>query len=77
MLMTYYNAGALYGQNATDAFSINTGPAVNTPTLLAAGQLTAQVGVRLSPDAQLVQINLNAVPITQALLQSASPAQNQ
>lgn len=76
-LLQHYGAGALYGQNASDAFSINTGPSVNTPQLLQAGQLTAQVAVRLSPAIQLVWLSLNAVPITQTLTQAASPAQNQ
>jgi len=76
-LMPFYTAGALYGANATDAFSVNTGPSVNTPTLLAAGQLSAQIAVRLSPGIQLVVVMLNAVPITQQLVQTASPAQNQ
>lgn len=77
MLQGYFQSGALYGVNATDAFSVNTGPTVNTPTLLAAGQLTALVAVRMSPFAEFVQITLNAVPITQTVPQTASPAQNQ
>ena len=76
-LLTFFKASALYGVNPSDAFSVNTGPAINTPALLAAGQLTAQTTVRLSPDVQLVLITQNAVPITQAITQTASPAQGQ
>lgn len=77
MLLTFYNLGALYGVTATDAFSVNTGPAVNTPASLAAGNLLAQVAFRPSPFAQFVQLTLNAVPITQQLQQPAAPAQGQ
>jgi hypothetical protein len=67
MLQTYYQRGALYGKTASDAFVVDVSPDVNTPALLAAGQLTALCSVRMSPFAQLVQITLNVVPITQAL----------
>lgn len=77
MLLTFYNVGALYGVTAADAFTVNTGPAINTPSSLAAGNLLAQVAFRPSPFAQFVQLTLNAVPITQALQQPANPAQGQ
>ena len=35
--------------------------------VIAAGTLTAQCSVRMSPFAQMVQITLNVVPITQTL----------
>jgi hypothetical protein len=66
-LLSYYRLGALFGDTATDAFAVNTGSSVNTPTTLQAGQLNANVAVRLSPFAQLVSIVLNAVPITQSV----------
>jgi hypothetical protein len=77
MLLGYYKLGALYGLNATDAFSVNTGSAINTPSSLAAGNLLAQVTYRPSPSAQLVTITLNAIPITQSVPQAANPAQGQ
>lgn len=46
-------------------FTVDTSP--NTPTTIAAGQLLANVSARFSPFAQLVQIQLNAIPATQSL----------
>lgn len=66
-LQNYYAAGALYGATASDAFSVNTGSTVNTPATAAAHQLLAVVSVRISPFAQLVDITLATVPVTQAL----------
>lgn len=67
MLSNYYQRGALYGASAAEAFNVNVGPTVNTPQTIAQGQLNANCNVRLSPFAQMVNITLNAVPITQAL----------
>jgi hypothetical protein len=64
MLMSYYQSGALYGATASQAFSVNTGPTVNTPTSLQAGQLNALLSVRMSPFAELIDIVVNSVPIT-------------
>lgn len=70
MLLGFYQAGALFGANASDAFTVNTGAQVNTPASLQAGNLVAIIAVRMSPFAQLVQITINAVPITQTLVQT-------
>lgn len=62
-----FDLGALYGKNVSEAFAVNVGPSINTPTTLAQGKLIAQVAVRVSPIAEAVIINLVKVPITQAL----------
>lgn len=62
-----FDLGALYGDNPGEAFAVNVGPAVNTPTTLAQGKLIAQVAARVSPIAEAVVISLVKVPITQAL----------
>ncbi len=67
MLQTYYTAGALYGDTANQAFSVDVGSDVNTPVSIAAGQLNASVNVRMSPYAQAVNLVLNAVPTTTSL----------
>ncbi len=69
MLLTFFAAGALYGVTASDAFTVDAGPGVNNATSLANGVLSANLAVRMSPFAQLVQIIINAVPITQTLVQ--------
>ena len=65
-LLGLYNQGALYGATAQDAFSVDTGPDVNTPATIAAGQLNAAITCSFSPFAQNVQFLVNVVPITQA-----------
>jgi phage tail sheath protein FI len=62
-----YAAGALFGENPSQAFAVNVGPTVNTPTTLAAGKLLAQVSLRVSPITEQVLIYVVKVPITQAL----------
>lgn len=72
MLLNFYAVGALYGQSSAEAFTVDTGPTVNTAANLAAGTLTANLAVRMSPSAQLVLIIINAVPITQNLVQTTT-----
>lgn len=67
MLLGLYNQGALYGATAQDAFVVDTGPDVNTPATIAAGQLNATITCSFSYFAQNVQIQVNVVPTTQAL----------
>jgi hypothetical protein len=62
-----WQQGALYGAQATDAFNVNTGPAVNTPANLANGILSALVSVRMSPGASFVIISVVQYPVTSSL----------
>lgn len=71
MLLGFYASGALYGATSNAAFTVNAGATVNPPSSLAAGNLIAQVAVRMSPYAQLVTITINAIPINQNLVQAA------
>ncbi len=57
-LNAYWLRGSLYGLTAGQAFSVNTGPAVNTPATIAAGQLNASVSLKMSPYAEFVTINI-------------------
>lgn len=66
MLAEYFNRG-LFGKTPEEAFKVNTGPTVNTPATLAAQELRAEIGLRMSPDAEMVQILIAKVPITQNL----------
>ncbi len=63
----YSPIGALYGDTAQDAFSVDTGTDVNTPTSEAGGNLTATLAYRRSPGAEQVNLNLVRVSITQAV----------
>lgn len=67
MLVPFYEAGALYGETAEDAFQVNVGPAVNTPESIAAGELHAVLMVRMSPFAEYVVIEIVKVATTQAI----------
>lgn len=67
MLVPFYEAGALYGTTAAEAFSVNVGAQVNTPETIANGELHAVIEVRMSPFAELVVIEIVKVATTQAL----------
>jgi phage tail sheath protein FI len=60
-------AGALYGATPADAFFVETGPAVNAPATIAAGELRAQVSMRVSPSAEVVRIDVVKIPVTQSI----------
>jgi uncharacterized protein len=66
-LAGYYAKGSLFGATAADAFSVNTGSTVNTPTTIANRQLCAIENVRMSPSAELVSITIVRYPVTQPL----------
>lgn len=57
-LQQYWIRGSLYGLTASDAFSVNTGSQVNTPVTIAAGQINAQVALKMSPFGEFVTINV-------------------
>jgi hypothetical protein len=60
-----WQQGALFGTTAEQAFSVNTGPQVNTPTTLAACELLATVSVRFSPYAEFTLINVVQYSVAQ------------
>lgn len=67
ILTDYWQVGALYGAAASDSFSVNVGPQVNTPTTIAAGYLNAVLQIRPDAVAEFVTIQLQSVPIGQAV----------
>jgi hypothetical protein len=67
MLGGFYDAGALYGETAADAFQVDVGSSVNTPTTIANGELHAVLKVRMSPFAELVVIEIVRVALTEAI----------
>jgi phage tail sheath protein FI len=72
MLLDWYNSGALYGANSSDAFTVDTGAQVNTPQTLAANELHAIIYVRMSPFAEFVAIEIVKQPITQTITGAAA-----
>lgn len=67
VLLTYYNAGALYGETPAEAFSVDTGETVNTIETIAAGEIHAVIRVRCSPAGEWVVIEIVKVPVERAL----------
>lgn len=65
LIQTHWRNNALYGANASDAGAVNMGPPINTPTTEAAGQLNANLQVRISPYADAVNVSITTVAITQ------------
>lgn len=63
----YYQSNALFGATPADAYLVNVGASVNTPTTIAAGELHAQISLRVSPAAELVVLDLIKVPTNQNL----------
>lgn len=67
MLLSYYRADALFGDTPDEAFIVDVGDAVNTPETLAAGELHAAIGLRISPNAEMVIVEIARTAITEAL----------
>lgn len=67
MLRELYKEEALYGNTASEAFSVNTGPTVNTPASIEKQEIKAILEVRMAPYASFAAIELISVPSGQAL----------
>jgi hypothetical protein len=67
MLAGFYDADALYGATAAEAFQVDVGSSVNTPATIANGELHAILSVRMSPFAELVVIEIVRVALTEAI----------
>lgn len=67
MLLGWYNLGALFGDSPQEAFVVDTGPTVNTVERIAARQLSAVMGTRMSEFAEVVYMEFVKIPVTEAL----------
>lgn len=67
VLMEFYNEHQLFGDTPADAFTVDTGPGVNTLATIAANELHAVVAVRMAPMAELVQIEVVKRAVTEAV----------
>lgn len=63
----YFDKNSLYGQLPEEAFKVETGPDVNTEETIAAGQIKAQIAVRVSPGGEELSVEIVKVPITESL----------
>jgi phage tail sheath protein FI len=67
LMLDYFTRGELYGVNPADAFSVDTSPAVNTPTTLANNELHAVINAKMSPFAEMVMIEIVKRAITEVI----------
>ena len=67
MLMDYWNSGSLFGATSDQAFFVDTGPSVNTPSSIQNLELRAVIGIRPSPFAEMITIEVVKSQVTQAL----------
>lgn len=66
-LLPFWLRGSLYGGSPDEAFRVDVGPNVNTEESIAAGELRANVALRMSPFAEEVILEIVKVKITEAV----------
>jgi len=67
ILAGYYALGALFGNTSQDAYIVDTGPDVNTPTTISNRELHAMVGIVPAPYAETVFFGLAAFTVAQGV----------
>lgn len=67
MLLPFYSEGSLYGDTPEEAFNVDVGPGVNTPTTISNLEIHAVITLRMSPFGEVVIIEVAKVPITEAV----------
>lgn len=60
-------SGSLYGATPTDAYSVDVGPSVNTPTTIANNELHAVISVRMAPFGEEVDIEIVKYLVTETI----------
>jgi phage tail sheath protein FI len=66
-LRGFWRDGALYGRKEEDAFLVVADENNNPPEELALGRVHVQIGVKLSPTAEVIIVNIDSVPLSQDL----------
>lgn len=67
VLLNHYNKGELFGDTADLAFSVDTGPSVNTLDRIANNELHAVCAMKMSPMAEWIQTEIVKVQVSQTL----------
>ena len=65
--MPFYLAGSLYGATPSEAFKVDVGPTVNTPTTIANNELHAVISLRMSPFGEEVDIEIVKYLVTEQI----------
>lgn len=68
MLKPYFDAGALFGARAEDAFFVDVGPQVNTPETIEALELHAVLSLKMSPYGEKVEIEIVKRAVTDSVV---------
>jgi phage tail sheath protein FI len=68
MLIPFHTEGALYGVTPDEAFYVDVGPTVNTPTRIANNELRAVISLKMSPFAELVMIEVVKVGLQEGVI---------
>ena len=66
-LRSFWRDGALYGRKEEEAFVVIADSSNNPPEELALGRVHVQLGVKLSPTAEIIIVNIDSVPLSQDL----------
>jgi len=66
-LRSFWQSGALYGKKEEEAFSVVADASNNPPGELEEGRVHVQVGVKISPTAEQIFVNIDNVPLFQDL----------
>lgn len=67
VMKEHYDLGELFGDQPDEAFVVDTGSEVNTPTTIANLELHAIVYTRMAPFGEWVQIQISKRPVTESL----------
>lgn len=67
MLGPFYTDGSLIGDTREEAYRVDVGPTVNTPETIANRELHAVIAIRTSPAAEMVELELVRVAVTESL----------
>ena len=70
LMLGYYQRGSLYGITPNLAYSVNTGPSVNTAVTIAAGAINANIAVKFSTFGEVVTINITKYNLSTAIPQA-------
>jgi phage tail sheath protein FI len=61
--LPFFGDGSLYGETPGDAFYVDTGSTINTPTTIANHELNAKLELKTSPSAERVSLIISKQPI--------------
>jgi hypothetical protein len=65
--MPFYLAGSLFGTTPDEAFFVDVGETVNTPTTIANNELHAVIQLRMSPFGEEITIEIVKVLVTESI----------